>query len=352
MNINLNSEKILYCGRLEMNTENKPELIFPASSIQFSFVGKKATLEVSNRKAYWKNSLGAIINGKQYKFPLNSKGVTQIDLVDEEVEKEHNILVFKRMDSCHVVTIEKIVLSDNSKLIPIQNIPKRCIEVYGDSISAGEVSEATDYIGKVDPDTHNGEFSNSWYSYSWMLARKLNARLHCIAQGGIPLMTGTGWLSPPVYLGMEDVWDKVHFHPDFKKTTLWDFSKYTPQLVIVAIGQNCSNPDDFMYNNPKGEKAKLWKEKYKNLVLSIRIKYPKATIILTTTIMVHHTEWDDAIEEVYQDLKYDEKIRHFLYRRNGCGTVGHLRIPEAEEMAKELEEYVNSLDIDVWEDLR
>ena len=36
--------------------------------------------------------------------------------------------------------------------------------MYGDSVSAGEVSEAVEYTGKPDPE-HNGQYSNSWYSY-------------------------------------------------------------------------------------------------------------------------------------------------------------------------------------------
>ena len=42
----------------------------------------------------------------------------------------------------------------------------------------------------------------------------------------------------------------------------------------------------------------------------------------------------------------DEKIRHFMFRRNGKGTPGHLRIPEAEEMAEELSAYIENLDIE------
>ena len=65
-------------------------------------------------------------------------------------------------------------------------MPERKIEVYGDSVYAGEVSEAVEYTGKEDPE-YNGEYSNSWYSYAWMTARKLNAQIHDIAQGGIAL---------------------------------------------------------------------------------------------------------------------------------------------------------------------
>ena len=46
------------------------------------------------------------------------------------------------------------------------------MEVFGDSVSCGEVSEALKYVGKPDPE-HDGEYSNSWYSYAWITARKL-----------------------------------------------------------------------------------------------------------------------------------------------------------------------------------
>ena len=51
--------------------------------------------------------------------------------------------------------------------------------MYGDSVSAGEVSEAVEYTGKPDPE-HNGQYSNSWYSYAWMTARRLDAEIHDI----------------------------------------------------------------------------------------------------------------------------------------------------------------------------
>ena len=61
-------------------------------------------------------------------------------------------------------------LSIDGELLAPPPVPKRKIEVYGDSVSAGEVSEALDFVGKEDPE-HNGEYSNSWYSYAWMTAK-------------------------------------------------------------------------------------------------------------------------------------------------------------------------------------
>ena len=41
-------------------------------------------------------------------------------------------------------------------------------------------------------------------------------------------------------------------------------------------------------------------------------------------------------------------MHHYMYKRNGAGTPGHLRIPEAEEMAEELTAYIESLGDGIW----
>ncbi len=348
MKIALNSNEITYMGRIDFDNPLEPQLIFPASTLHFSFIGKSAKITIENFRVFWNNSVGAIIDGVEYKYPINSEGETIITLIDETEDKEHDVLFFKRMDCCHVISIKDLELSDGSKLLPKKEGFKRRIEVYGDSVSAGEVSEAEDYVGKVDPENHNGELSNSYYSYPWIFARKMNAELHNIAQGGIPLMRGTGWIAPE-YFGMEDVWDCLQYQNTFNKVSKWDFEKYTPHIVILAVGQNCGNPVNFMEHDYTGEKADMWRAKYKKLVLDIRAKYPKALILLATTILMHHPNWDKAIDEVCLDIN-DDKVRHFLYTRTGTGTPGHIRGSEAEEMASELEAYVNNLEFDVWED--
>lgn len=347
MKVELNRAELSYSGRIDMRNPEKPEFIFPASSLCFRFLGRSASVRVTNRHGYWKNILGVIVDGEQKRFELEDEGQTTILLLDETEDKEHEILIFKRMDSCHELILEELELSEGSILLQAPEKPRRKIEVYGDSVSAGEVSEAVDYIGKEDPE-HNGEFSNSWYSYAWMTARKLNAQIHDIAQGGIALLDGTGWFDEPNQLGMESAWDKIHYNPVFGEATLWDFSNYIPHVVIVAIGQNDSHPQDYMKEEYHGKRATLWREKYGLFLKNLRGQYPNAHIVCITTLLNHDASWDRAIDQVCQELA-DDKVTHYMFRRNGRGTPGHLRIPEAEEMAKELAEYLNSLEIERWE---
>lgn len=336
--VGLNHEKLVYCGRIDKRNPERPEFIFPASYLHFRFRGRKAVLIVENRNIYWENYAGALIDGIQKKWLLKEEGQTELTLVEEEEEGEHEVLFFKRQDSCHEMILCSLQLSEGGALLSPPPVPERKIEVYGDSVSAGEVSEAVEYTGKEDPQ-HNGQYSNSWYSYAWMTARKLNAQIHDIAQGGIALMNGTGWFREPDAVGMESVWDKMHYAPELGEPVLWDFSQYTPDVVIVAVGQNDSHPEDYMKEDPCSPKAALWRENYKTFLKNLRNQYPSAHIICCTTLLHHDEEWDTAIAQVCREIS-DEKLSHYLFRRNGEGTPGHLRIREAEEMAEELAAYI------------
>lgn len=354
VSVSLQDERLLYSGRIDDEDPQRPVFIFPASSLTFWFYGKRAVLEVENHRVFWDNYVGAWVDGKEKKWKLKAEGRTEIVLLDEEWEgeegrKRHEVIFFKRQDCCHGFTLCSLQLSEGGYLLEGPLKPARRMEVYGDSVSAGEVSEAVDYVGKPDPE-HEGEYSNSWYSYAWIAARKLGAELYDIAQGGIPLLNGTGWVGP-TYPGMEFMWDKLHYHPGLGKVKEWDFSRFQPHLVLIAVGQNDSHPVDVMKEDVHGEQARFWKKKYRELAENIRGKYPKAVILLATTILEHHRNWDLAIDEVCEALRRDgdERVFHFLYSRNGCGTPGHIRIPEAEEMAEELVRFIEGLSVNVWD---
>ena len=160
-------------------------------------------------------------------------------------------------------------------------------------------------------------------------------------------MDRIGWFQEPNQIGMESVWDKIHYNPTFGPVTQWDFSQYTPQVVIVAIGQNDNHPYDFMKNDYNGRQAETWRDHYMKFLGKLRKTYPDAHIICCTTLLCHDCSWDKAIDEVVDNMN-DKMITHYVYGRNGFGTPGHLRIPEACEMATELAEYIEGLEIEGW----
>ncbi|MDO5409613.1 MAG: GDSL-type esterase/lipase family protein [Lachnospiraceae bacterium] len=348
MKIQPNHEKLLYSGRIDWTNPVEPVWVFPCTSVKLRFTGNEMKVLVKNNHAYWDNFLGCILDGEQSKLPVNESGITVLEIpVTSTENKEHELLLFKRQDSCHELTVLGFEIADGETLLEPGKKPGRRIEVYGDSVSAGEVSEAVAYTGKEDPQ-HNGEYSNSWYSYSWMTARKLDAEIHDIAQGGIALMNNTGWFYEPNAIGMEYAWNKIHYNPQFGEATEWDFAQYTPQVVIVAIGQNDSHPDDYMKEDYNGERALLWRNHYKAFLETLRRQYPDAHIVCCTTLLGHDEAWDRSIGEAVTEMA-DKKITQCRFKRNGKGTPGHLRIAEAEEMAEELSAYIENLPIEGWE---
>ncbi len=339
-------ENLQYMGRIDFSKEGGPEFVFPCTFVKIKFKGTDISVALTNTK--WCDSayMGYILDGEQDKFRLADWGKKDYVLGRDLSDTEHELMLFKRMDSCHTVQFHGFALNEDAEVLELPPLPERRIEVYGDSVSAGEVSEAVGYEGQPDP-PHHGEFSNSYYSYSWTLARKLDARIHDIAQGGICLLDDAGWFAgPDACKGMFSMYDKIQYHPDMGVQKRWDFSKYTPDIVIVAIGQNDKDPYDYMKADYHSEQSVYWRMAYKDFIGKLRKRYPEAHIILATTILNHEAVWDDAIDEVCKSLrKTDKKVHHFLYSNNGCGTHGHIRISEAEKMAEEMEGYIHSLKI-------
>lgn len=343
-------ERLQYQGRIDFANPIAPVWVFPCTCVGMRFTGTSVKVTLENHHSCWNNYMGYILDGVQGKILLMESGKATYTIKGYMEDGEHELLLFKRMDSCHTVTFYGFEIEDGARILQGKKQPSRRIEVYGDSVSAGEVSEAVAYMGREDPE-HNGEYSNSWYSYAWITARKLNASIHDIAQGGIALLDGTGWFAAPEFKGMESCYDKIEYHPGLGPSVDWDFTKYRPHLVIIAIGQNDSNPRDCMAEDYQGQQAEHWREHYQKFVENIREIYPKAEIILKTTILEHSVKWDEAIEEVCQRLKEkDQHIHHFRYSNNGCGTKGHIRIPEAEQMAEELTLFIQGLGEEIWQE--
>lgn len=322
---------------------------YPGTFVRMKFKGTQLFIHVRNKHNYWNNYLGVAEGDAQTKLLLPEEGEATIEIPLQTTQDNiHEVTIFKRQDACHEPMILGFEINcntdDECELLEASPLPPRRIEVYGDSVSAGEVSEAIEYVAKADPE-HNGEYSNSWYSYAWIAARKLDAQLHDIAQGGVALLDNTGWYHEPDYIGMEQVWNKMRYNPDYGTVKEWDFSKYTPDIVIVAIGQNDSHPDDYMKTDYEGEKAKNWRIHYRQFLAKLRETYPDAWIICCTTLLQHDIGWDMSISQAVLDIA-DKKISHCVFQRNGKATPGHLRIPEAEEMAEELCHYIHSLNIE------
>lgn len=357
MFIRPSDERLYYTGRIDFNNPDRPKFFYAGSFVRMNFRGTGVSAKIRNYRFWNKMELGVICDGKESKaaFEQEEKDITLTLAENLSEEDEHFLILYKKQDATHYYEFLGFEISGEAEILPPPERPTRRIEVYGDSVSAGAVVEAVDFVGKCDPENHEGIYDNSWHSYAAVTARSLGAELHNNSQGGIALFDGSGYYHCPTHIGVESAYDKLCYFPE-GGVSMWDFSLYKPHLVIFAFGQNDPHHEgfeDFSISDP--EYRARWKKRYKEVLLDIRSRYGNPCFILMTTVLMHDPDWDAAIEEIKRELTADglvpsDRLYHYLFTRNGKATPGHPRIPEQCEMAEELTAFISLLGDKVWAD--
>lgn len=336
-------KKLSYEGRVKI-TPDCSVMYYPGSSVTMRVKADKISFTLNERRYWGTLSLGLIVDGELRKpFTLDKENVGKDTEYSVELDGgEHTVTIYKMHAGNHILTFKNF--SVDGELLDPPEKPKLKLEVFGDSVSAGEVTMAVDCVGKSDPENHDSIYDNSYYSFVMMTARMLNARIHNNSQGGIALFDGTGYFNLPETIGLETTFDKECYIKDAGYTD-WDFTRYTPDVVIIAIGQNDNHEEgksDRDINDPSTRTA--WKTRYKEIVETLHSHYYTAKYVLTTTLLMHDKAWDDCIEELKNELRAEGiPTYHNVFTRNGAATPGHPRIPEDEEMARELTGFIRGI---------
>ncbi|MDO5561076.1 MAG: electron transporter RnfD [Oscillospiraceae bacterium] len=349
--ISADNKNIRYMGRIDFADKKNPMLIYAGSTVSFDFTGTSLTVLIRNYAVTEKTVIGYFIDNRQYSVILSRDDkypVTQINVsTDGRTDERHSFTLFKRMDGYHMFQFCGFYIDQNAHILPGAPVSKRRMECYGDSVSCGAVCEAADHLASTDPENNMGLMDNCWYAYNMITARILGASINNISQGGAAVLDSTGYCFAPYYPGMETIYSKLRYIPYFE-TSQWDFSLYTPDVVLIALGQNdphCEGHPDNNINDP--EFRQRWISSYSGILNDLIAKYPQADFILFTTILMHDEAWDKAIDEIFTQSQ-NSRVHRFRFRRTASATPGHPRIPEQEEMAAELSEYISSLGSDIW----
>ncbi|MBO6303345.1 MAG: lipase [Ruminiclostridium sp.] len=332
-----------YMGRTDFSDIRAPLIIYPGANIKFGFTGSSLSVEIENISMtddpQW---LGAVIDGVQHKYELKKETARQTVLLSEGLDSgAHTCMIFKRQAAAHYFRFLSV---QAESVYPVPTDYSLKLEFFGDSVSAGEVTEAVYYEGMSDPENHHGMYDNSYFSYTFMTARKLNAQFHNNSQGGIALFDHTGYFYGPdiaTLTGLESTYDKLSYVPYAPcGVSKWDFSCYTPDFVIFAIGQNDAHPNpDAVFDK---EYTERWKARYKEILLDLKERYKTARFIIITTVLKHEAKWEYILDELCAELA-DPDVTRLKFKRAGLATDGHPRITEQEEMAQELSAYIRSL---------
>jgi hypothetical protein len=222
----------------------------------------------------------------------------------------------------------------SAKITPTTLLKKRKIEFYGNSITCG--------YGIEDTNGNNsglGYYENNFLSYAALTARHFDAQYHCISKSGIGIMLS--WF-PQI---MPELYDRLD---PFDSLSKWDFTKYSPDIVVINLFQN----DSWLVKRHELEQFKnrfgtqepneeFIVTSYKNFVTSIRNKYPNSKIICALGNMDATKDgslWPGYIQKSVEQLNDSAIFTHFFKYKN---TTGHPSISEQKEMAESLIQFIN-----------
>jgi lysophospholipase L1-like esterase len=131
-------------------------------------------------------------------------------------------------------------------------------------------------------------------------------------------------------------------------TSKWDFTKYTPDVVVINLFQNDAwlvlKPDHPQFKARFGDKAPGPDQiitAYRNFVKSIREKYPQAKIICALGTMDaarKDAPWFGYIQKAVAELNDKNIYTHNMGYKN---TGGHPSAKEQAAMAKDLISFID-----------
>lgn len=334
LQIKPNNEKITYMGRVAVNEESST-FYWPGTSATINFIG--TSIKVTMKSLREKGFFYAIVdNNEANAFKFGSDTIKKtITLAENLPNGKHSLKLYKISNQNSANICYGFEIGGKAKLRNPSKLPKRKIEFYGNSITAGH---GVDFPKEM-KNSGLPEYYNNYYTYAALTARHFKAQSSFIAWGGIGIMVS--WF-PQI---MPEVYDRIN---PFDATSKWDFSKYTPDVVVINLFQN----DYWLVDNPNHEQFKrrfgttkptedFIIKSYQNFVSSIRGKYPKAHIICALGNMnatEEGSKWPGYIEKAIAGLN-DQKIHSvfFPYKK----TPGHPNKQEQKAMADQLIRFID-----------
>jgi hypothetical protein len=329
--VNSNDSHIHYMGRIDLQP-GKAELSWSGSSVKVNFdgTGIKAVFQDEGGNNYF----NIIIDGKvTQKLHLDREKHEYVIAANLPAGK-HSLEIFKLTEWAMGKTwLYGLTLDAGTQLLPAPATKKRKIEFFGNSITCGYA--VLDTTGQ---DRGSAPFEDNYKSYAAITARHFDAEYYCTARSGIGMLVS--WFP----LIMPEMYNRLDANNPQSK---WDFSRYTPDVVVINLFQN----DSWLVEHPEHPefKARFGTTKptpqdivkaYQDFVAKIRAVYPKAHIICALGNMDASREgspWPGYIKQAVANMNH-KSIHTLIFPVKK--TRGHPNAQEQRAMANQLTAFI------------
>ncbi|QJE02088.1 SGNH/GDSL hydrolase family protein [Massilia forsythiae] len=325
-------KRLQYTGRIDFSRPSAPVLSWPGSAIAGNFTGSSLSVTLDDQNG--KNYFNVFLDGDlTYPFVLEAfKGEKTYLVAQHLAPGRHSFLITKRTEGEEgATTVRGFELADGGQLLAPPPRPARRIEFFGDSITSGMGDEGADN-GRDD----RQKDKNNFMSYASIAARQLGAEAHVTSQSGIGLMIS--WFP----FTMPDFYDQLSAVGD--NDSKWDFSSWTPDVVVVNLFQNDAWLVDREHRlKPEPTPAQRI-EAYRTFVARIRQLYPKAYIVCALGSMdatKADSPWPGYVTAAVERLRKEDgekRIDTLFFDFTGYGQ--HPRIKQHQANAARLSAFI------------
>ncbi|WP_293311565.1 SGNH/GDSL hydrolase family protein [Pedobacter sp. UBA5917] len=240
--VGINDPNIKYFGRWDFSNPAQYLSYWGGAYIKVNFTGTTVKIKVGNTSNFY-----AKIDGGAWISFIGASGT--INLTPTSLlAGTHSLIVAQGKDYDYVFNFRGLVL-DTGAATSAPSVSTDIVEYIGDSITAGY----TDAQANVS-------------DYAWVVSESLNAEHTQIAYPGIALVNGYGVNSTKIGMDVQYFKSQSLAYPSSPN---WDFTTYTPKIVVINLGQN---------DNSTGVPDATFQNSYLNFLANIRTKFASAEI--------------------------------------------------------------------------
>jgi lysophospholipase L1-like esterase len=240
---------IRYFGRWESSNPTQYISYWGGAYVRLKFTGTTVKVKVGSATNYY----AKIDNGPWVSY-INANGT--VNLTSTALPNgTHTVTVAQGKDYNYVFNFQGFLL-DVGATTSVPSVSGNTIEYIGDSITAG-YSAGT-----------GGQANVS--GYGWICSEALGAEHTQIAFPGVTLTSGYNNIP-----GMDVQYFKLQ-NPYYPASGNWDFTKYTPKVIVVNLGTN---------DNGKAVPDNVFLNTYTTFLVNIRAKFANAEIFVMRTFL-------------------------------------------------------------------
>jgi len=325
--LDADSPLISYTGRINDQNPRAPVIYWSGSELEVNFMGDSLNVILEDERG--ENYFNVVIDDDSMRYIQVDSGRHVYLLAAGLKDRFHKIELIKRTEWDRGNTVVHGLEMVNGELSEPEPGNGRVIEFFGNSITAGYAIE--DNTGGDSPDSI---YTNNFPTYGAITARHFKADYIGTVKSGIGIMIS--WF--PVI--MPEIYDRLDPTDSLSR---WDFSKITPDVVVINLFQNDSwlvemqDHPSFKQrfgDTPPDEEFII--RAYMDFVSSVRYQYPDALIICALGSMDATREgspWPGYVSEAVKRM-HDENIATLFFPY--IQKDGHPRVEDNRKMADQL----------------